>query len=122
MLSIFPQLLTYQEFSPLLLRLTLGVILLYWAYRGLQKDERPLSNKKIALVAFEGLLGILLIIGFLTQLAALLSTLVFFIHLLQKIKNRAFLTNGVNYYFILLVISLCLLLTGPGRLAVDLPL
>lgn len=113
MLSLFPWILTYEEFSPLLLRLTLGIIFLFWAYR---------RDKKLAWTIFQAILGICLIIGFLTQLVALLTTLVFLSHLINKAKNRAFLTNGVNYYFILLIISLCLLLSGPGAFSIDLPL
>lgn len=122
MLSLFPWILTYQEFSPLLLRLTLGIVFLFWAYRRIQRESKESRNMKIACVAFEAILGICLIIGFLTQLIALLTTLVFLSHLINKAKNKAFLTNGINYYFILLIISLCLLLTGPGAFSVDLPI
>ncbi len=122
MLSLFPWLLTYQEFSPLLLRLTLGIVFLFWAYRRTRREDKESKGMKMACVAFEAFLGICLVIGFLTQLIALLTTLVFLTHLVRKVKNRAFLTNGINYYFILLVISLCLLLTGPGAFSIDMPL
>jgi hypothetical protein len=122
MLSLFPWILTYEEFSPLLLRLTLGIIFLFWAYRRTRRENKESRNMKIACVAFEAILGVCLIIGFLTQLIALLTTLVFLTHLVRKVKDKAFLTNGINYYFILLIISLCLLLSGPGAFSIDLPL
>lgn len=119
MLSLFPWLLTYEQFAPLLLRLTLGVVFLFWAYRRFLQKK---STKDIVYLVIDALVGILLVIGLLTQLAALAASLLFLIHLINKIRDRAFLTNGINYYFILLIISLCILLTGPGRLAIDMPL
>ena len=108
-LSIFPSLLSYQEFAPLLLRLTLGIVFLYWAYRKIFLKK---SKKDIFYMVVNAVVGVFLVIGFLTQLAALVASLLFLVHLAKKIKNKEFLTNGINYYLILLIISLCLLLTG----------
>ena len=44
------------------------------------------------------------------------------VKLSKKVKDRAFLTDGVNYYIILLVLAISLLFSGPGFLAFDLPL
>lgn len=121
MLSLFPWLLTYEHFAPFLLRLTLGAVFLYWAWKRYRKAGN-LNSKTISFVTFEAVLGILFVIGFLTQLAALIAVLVFLSHIIQKIKNKAFLTDGVNYYLILLIISLCILFVGPGAIAVDLPI
>jgi len=119
MLSLFPNLLVFQGFAPLLLRLTLGIIFVFWAYRKIRnkKDKGPLS-----LALLHAVVGILLIIGLFTQAAALISLIIFAFGLIQKMKDRAFLTDGVNYYFILFIISFSLLLTGPGLFAFDLPL
>jgi len=119
MLSIFPSLLSFEGFAPLLLRLTLGFIFIYWSYSKL-KDRN--NSKEISMGIMEILIGLLLIIGFLTQLVALISAIILAIHLIKKIKEKAFLSNGVNYYLILFIISITLLFTGPGFFAFDLPL
>ena len=120
MLSLFPTLLAYERLSPLLIRLTLGIILIYWAYKGL-RDAKQTSGKK-ALDIVEGLVGILLIIGLWTQAAAALAALGFLVCLIGKIRDKAFLTGGVNYVLILFILSLSLMLTGAGFWAFDLPL
>lgn len=115
MLSLFPSLLYLEPLAPFLLRLTLGIVFLGWAYK-------KVKQKNVTWSIIEGILGVLFIVGFLTQLAALVSTLLFAFYLYQKIRQKSFLTDGVNYYFILLIISLTLLISGPGAFAFDLPL
>ena len=118
MLSLFPSLLTYEQLAPFLLRLTLGVVLIHWSYG-------RLKNKNTAVRSFavlEGIVGILLVLGLYTQLAALIAALVFFVQLIKKAKTKSLFTDGVNYYFILLMISLSLLLLGAGAFSFDLPL
>ncbi len=119
MLSIFPSLLVFEIFSPLLLRLTLGIIFIYWAYKRFRSHN---ERNDIALGSLELVIGILFVIGLYTQIAALISFIIFLTYLIYKIKNRQFLTDGVNYYLILLIISISILLTGPGIWAFDLPL
>ena len=80
------------------------------------------DNKEIVGGIIEAIIGVFLIVGFLTQLVALISVVILFIHIIAKIKKKEFLTDGVNYYLILLFISLALLLTGAGFIAFDLPL
>lgn len=119
MLSLFPSLLVYELVAPLLLRLTLGAILIFWSY-GKLKERRSAAANTVSLI--EGIAGILLVIGLYTQLAALVAAIIFCVHLFKKLQTKSLFTNGVNYYFILLIISLSLLVLGPGILAFDLPL
>ncbi len=119
MFSIFPHLLSLDAFTPFLLRLILGLVFLEWRYRE-YKNKTSTTNTVIAVL--QGIVGVFLIIGFLTQLAALVAAIILGIKLIGKIKAKAFLTNGVNYYLILFVISLCLLFSGAGFMAFDLPL
>ncbi len=119
MLSLFPTLLAYDGFTPFLLRLTLGSIFIYWAYG---KLYRRIDAKTTLLGVIELLSGGLLIVGYLTQLAALVAAIILFVHLINKIKNKSFLNKGVNYYLILFVISICILISGAGFIAFDLPL
>jgi uncharacterized membrane protein YphA (DoxX/SURF4 family) len=117
MLSLFPSLLALEGFAPFLLRLTLSAVFLVWAA---QKRKGGSRDKQIAVLDL--IVGILLIIGYLTQLAALVASIMLAVGLVKKIKNKKFLTDGVNYYLILLIIAITLLLTGPGFIAFDLPL
>jgi uncharacterized membrane protein YphA (DoxX/SURF4 family) len=114
MFSIFPPLLSYTGFAPFLLRLTLGAVLGFWAYNTYKTDKK--------LAVLNGALGILLVLGLYTQLASLVTAILLGIRLFSKIKAKSFLTDGVNYYLILFVISICLIFTGAGYFAFDLPL
>ena len=120
MLSLFPILLSYQQLSPFLIRLTLGAILVYWSYSGLK--EKKSSGAKKTLDAAEAVIGILIIIGLWTQAAALVAAIGFIVCLVKKAQARTFLTSGVNYLLILLVLSISLMVTGAGWWAFDLPL
>ena len=113
-LSLFPYLLSFQLAAPLLLRLTLGIILGHWAYKHFR------TNRTCAII--EGIVAILFIIGLYTQLAALVTAIAFIVFMVKKVKAKAFFTDGINYYFILFIIALSLLVTGPGLFAFDMPL
>lgn len=118
MLSLFPTFLSWQQLSPLLIRLVLGAVLIYWSYRRLRTV--PLATKSRIVGIIDALLGILLVIGLWTQLAAILIGLDLIVRIVKKIRERSFLTEGVNYYLILLVLCISLLVTGAGWLAFDL--
>ena len=120
MLSTFPSLLSWSQFSPFLIRITLGTILIFWAYRVLADKSIDSQNKIIGII--EAISGIMLVIGLWSQIAALIVTVDLVIRLVGKIRNKAFLTDGVNYYLVLLVMALSLMVTGAGFWAFDLPL
>ncbi len=117
MFSFFPPLLAFSGFAALLLRVTLGVIFFLW---GREKYRSVDGNKSYAIL--EMLIGILLAIGYMTQFAAFIALLILGKRLIGKIKHKALFTNGINYYFILFIISLSLIFTGAGYIAFDLPL
>ena len=119
MTTFFPSLLSWSELSPLLIRLTTGAVFLYWAYGSMTSKAADPKDKVISTT--EGIVGVLLVLGLWTQIVALAAVIDLVIRLIDKMRNRAFLTNGVNYYLILLVMALSLLLTGAGLIAFDLP-
>jgi uncharacterized membrane protein YphA (DoxX/SURF4 family) len=122
MLSIFPSLLSYEQLAPFILRVVLGVTLAYFGYQKmLGKGASSGSNSKIYGGA-EILVAVFLIIGLWTQLATLINAVILVIKLGFKIRDKAFLTGGVNYYLLLLTIATSLMFTGAGWLAFDLPL
>jgi uncharacterized membrane protein YphA (DoxX/SURF4 family) len=119
MLSLFPSLLSFEMLAPFLLRVTLGAVLIYWAYGRVKMRGDALTT---SFGLLEGIIGILLVIGLLTQLAALVAVVIFLVKLAHKVRSRSFFTNGINYYFILLIISLALIFLGAGAFAIDVPL
>jgi putative oxidoreductase len=118
MLSLFPTLLSWQEVSPLIIRVVLGAVFLFWAYKALKGFAGPSTNKKIAAI-IELIVGVLLVIGLWTQAAAIVAAINLIIRLIERAQKKAFLTDGVNYYLILLVLSLSLIVTGAGIWAID---
>jgi uncharacterized membrane protein YphA (DoxX/SURF4 family) len=57
-----------------------------------------------------------------TQLAALLNAVILVIKLGIKAREKKLLSDGINYYILLLAMAVSLLFTGPGLFAFDLPL
>lgn len=118
MLSIFPELLSWQLISPLIIRLTLASILIFWSYRSISKHKKQDAGQK-ALRLIESICGLLLFVGLWTQIAALIVAIDLLTKLYKKYKDKTLLTDGVNYYLILLVLAISLLFTGPGFIAFD---
>ena len=119
-LSLFPTLFSWQLLAPTLDRLVLGVVLLHWAYREMRNTEASIHAKGLCLI--EGLAGLFLLAGYFTQAAALIIAIDLVIRIIGRVQRKAFLTDGVNYYLILLVLAVSLLVTGPGFFALDFPL
>lgn len=133
MLSFFPQLLDFQFYAPLLLRLALGVIFLAHGWQKLANDKAQfagwLESMKfkpgkfwawlVALVEFLG--GIALVAGFWTQFAALVLATQFLIILIWFKRGQKF-AGGWEFDFLIFIALLSLLVLGPGAWAFDLPL
>jgi uncharacterized membrane protein YphA (DoxX/SURF4 family) len=103
--------------APLLLRVVLGIVLLYWAYETFKNSESSLYQKIIG--GIEGVAGLLLVIGMQIQIVAMVVTIDLLIKIVEKIMKKAFLTNGINYYLLVLAITLSLIVTGAGIWAID---
>lgn len=123
MLSIFPSLLSWQLLSPLIIRLTLASVFIFWSYRSISKYKKEVqsTNQKVIRL-IESVCGLLLIVGLWTQLVTLIIIIDLVIRLYKKYTDKALFTDGINYYLILLVLAISLLLTGPGLIAFDLAL
>lgn len=133
MLSIFPQLLDFQFFGPLFLRLILGVVFVVHGYPKLFKSFGSTANffesigvrpgkfwaLVVGLTEFVG--GIFLVAGFLVQLVALAAVIDMAVAI-WKVKWKQGLVNGYEFELTLLIIALSLLVLGPGAFAIDLPL
>jgi uncharacterized membrane protein YphA (DoxX/SURF4 family) len=117
MLTLFPTLLSWQEASPLLIRVVLGAVYIYWGVKRVRAAQASTGGKALGIV--DCVVGLALVVGFWTQLAAALVALDLLWRSIKKVTEKAFLTEGVNYYLVLLVLALSLLVTGAGWLAFD---
>lgn len=122
MLSLLPALLDFGSFAPLLLRLALGGTFLYYGIREFLRPSYLPGNYGRVVGAWEALLGALLIVGLLTQIAALLIALELLGYLYLRLTNKDNMPVPLDYILVLLTISIALALLGPGLLAFDLPL
>jgi len=129
MLSLFPQFLAYQFFSPFILRIVLGVVFISFGYTKFKDVSgvsallfslgiKPAKFWTVFLAILEIVVGILFIIGFIAQVAAILASLI----IIGAIFTVARVNKKYTFYIILLAISLSLIISGPGAFAIDLPL
>ncbi len=134
MLNIFPELLDYGFIAPTLLRLLLGV---YFIKLGVEKYNvhkdhiaEFLSSLKLnpavtivqTLGGVEIVLGLMFITGTLTQIAALITLIIALVSLVLTYKAPELKIKTPTIYLFIITISLSLLLSGAGFLAVDFPL
>lgn len=134
MLSIFPDLYTYQQFVPLLLRIVAGLIFISFAYAKLisNRSNRIAFFHSIGLRParlFWGITslaeligGIFLLVGFLLQPTALILAMISIIAAFIKMRRPTELTNSAGYFVLLFVMLVSLAFLGPGVFAVDFPL
>lgn len=114
-LSTFPELLTFGMIAPVLLRLSVGILIIYFGYKRYFKKWNGSS-------IVYGLTGIFLILGLYTQIAAILGILIlkfdFWTDRSEKKVSREYLIIA----YLAVVILITLIITGPGFLAFDMPL
>lgn len=134
MLSIFPNLLTYGELAPFILRVIVGIIFLELGYLKLGKEKsawkmffetihfKPAYIFVTLLAIIEIVSGAFLVVGYLTQLAALVMAIILFAEAYVELRDGEILKRDIVFYTLLLVICVSLLLTGAGAFAFDLPL
>ena len=114
-LTIFPVLLTYGLFAPLLLRLTVGILRLLAGVEKYKKGNKWLSVLNV-------LTSILLIIGLYTQIVAIIAILLIKFDFYMERKAGSLSREKTALSIIMITILISLLVTGPGFLAFDLPL
>ncbi len=134
MLNIFPELITFVLFAPLLLRVVVGSYFLYWGIEFLKKDRyadcaTSLRVERASLGIlfiwyvsfFEIIVGAFLITGFLPQAAAIGGMLIAGkLYYLQR-TYPSVAKNERATYILIFVVCLSLLLSGAGVLAIDIP-
>ncbi|MBU1046705.1 hypothetical protein KKH36_02925 [Patescibacteria group bacterium] len=122
MLNTFPDLLTFAFMAPLILRVVAGSYFIKQAWIELIKYKKRKTNAPRPLRMLSAIGGILLILGFLTQVTSLFLILIVIFNLIDRIRMKKLEENKLNIYILLLGILLSLLLSGAGFLAIDMPL
>ena len=134
MLNPFPELLDFALFAPLMLRIVLGLVFIQLGSLkyGAERNRWLVSVETLSLrpptfwVSVLGVLecvgGIMLFVGFYTQIAALVLATLALIELYIEHKGPSILTRSNTFYLLLFTISLSLLFSGAGFFAIDLPL
>jgi uncharacterized membrane protein YphA (DoxX/SURF4 family) len=116
---MLPSLIIYQGIAPFIIRIVGGVTLAWFGYEKIiGRGQSSGSNSKIYGIT-EIFISLFLIVGFYTQLAALLNIIILLIKIGFKARDGKLFTDGINYYILLLAMFLSLLFTGPGYFALD---
>jgi len=135
MLSVFPQLFDYSFLAITILRVTLGIIFIFFAYGELFRERtmriaffdklslRPAILFFAIVTGLELLAGIFLTIGLFTQIMALIvGALMVFATLIKWRRPDVLPYNTLEFYVLLAIVSFSLIFLGPGSFAFDLPL
>ncbi|MEY2641173.1 MAG: hypothetical protein RL150_566 [Candidatus Parcubacteria bacterium] len=132
MVNVFPTLLSFSAFAPLLLRASLGITLIVFALQ-MMKSKRigmtayfeangyPVAAVLpflLGLISF--LSGLFLIFGFFTQVAALTTFYVFLNMMYIERRDEKLFTFTQPAYLLLLIIATSLLFSGAGAWSLDL--
>jgi hypothetical protein len=114
MLSLFPQILFLAPYAATFLRIAIAIMLALAAWKHV--TPRNLSTRLLS--AIEIIIAAMLILGALTQGAVIVAGAIFILHIASA-RHAIFSRSTL---ILALLICLSLLVTGPGALAVDLPL
>jgi uncharacterized membrane protein YphA (DoxX/SURF4 family) len=133
-LNVFPHLLTYSLLAPFILRITLGFVFLRFGGTLLshRRTEATATAESIgipgapyamlALGIIEIVVGIALIAGIYTQVAAIVAALVALKFIYWKLRGKPLGNEGILFDLLILAIAFSLVLSGAGLFAFDLPL
>ena len=133
LLNYFSQFIFLTPLSATLLRLVVGAFYVYIGYRILGK-RADIAHLKLPIVGharpwmvlFSGfvtaIVGMMLFVGFLTQLAAILGALIAIKHFYLTRRYPQIGLMPRSTYVLLLAICLSLFMTGAGLYGFDLPL
>ena len=134
MLSPFPELFAFGWFAPTIIRLVLGIFFVRFGISKLrsEKSEKltffelagfPRANIFLLLSAWIEIVGgILLIVGFYTQVTAIILALFMAGAVFIKWRKPELLKNDMEFYILLLAATATLIISGAGALAFDIPL
>ncbi|HBM46177.1 MAG: hypothetical protein UT05_C0003G0051 [Parcubacteria group bacterium GW2011_GWF2_38_76] len=118
-LSIFPELYNYQQYAPLILRLSVGLIFLGDGWQDIKK-KNGIKLLNTSTGSLKIISGLALVFGIYTQLWALVAGLLSLFNMAVSLRDGDW--QKLKYDLLMLIITLSLLFSGPGLYAIDLPL
>jgi uncharacterized membrane protein YphA (DoxX/SURF4 family) len=133
MLNPFPALLDFAILAPFILRITLGVVLIYISYSVIYKKRKDFykyyKDHKYPFPSvvtwffgvLNALVGLFFIIGFLTQVDALIAIYLLVSLYLSDKEIGSFQFSG-SFYLLASIVAFSLLFLGAGAFAFDIPL
>ncbi|MBU4536597.1 hypothetical protein KJ603_00990 [Patescibacteria group bacterium] len=126
MLNTFPNLLTLSFIAPFILRVFVGSYFIKLAWVELIKYKKGKIEAPRPLKILSAVGGLLLVIGFLTQVTSIFLILIIFFNLIGKLRHRKLNSTAgeekLDFYILILGVLLSLVLSGAGFLAIDIPL
>jgi uncharacterized membrane protein YphA (DoxX/SURF4 family) len=134
MLNPFPFLLDYQFYGPTILRLVVGIYIIWLGSSKLPSIQpslmaffeslglKPAAYYLYPLAVGEIVAGLCLVAGFMTQIAAGVIAIISFVSLIISSRNPEAKLRAPAEYMFVLVIALALLVMGAGKIAFDWPL
>jgi uncharacterized membrane protein YphA (DoxX/SURF4 family) len=134
MLNPFPELLDFGILAPALIRVAVAVFFISFGWSKLTKERehkatffesiglRPAGVYVTLLGLFQIIAGVCLIVGVFTQVIAMLCSVIALVSYIIKKRHPEMLFTPSSVYALLFIMSLSLIFSGAGGLAVDLPL
>ncbi len=132
--NLFPELFAFSIIAPLILRLVIGFIFLNLGILKLGKEKKgwitslnilglkPAGFFVVVLGIVEIIGGLFFIVGAYTQIIAMILAIISLAELFIEYREDSILKRDVVFYLLLASICLSLILTGPGFMALDIPL
>lgn len=134
MLSIFPELLSFSLLGIFIIRAVIGLTLILISIQILFIKKNNLveniKNKGVLFAKYSILLlgsvsllsGAFMLVGFLVQISAIVSSYLFLNIMYLDSRSDNVLKQSRMFYIIMSLISISFLFIGPGIFSVDLPL
>ena len=126
MLSLFPQLLDWGFYVPFFFRLFIGVYLMALGVQVGKSRKIEVSEQNQDAILYLGILlflaGIFFIGGLFLQALGSVGFTLSVLALYAKHKKSTLTDESVTFYLLFGLVSISLILLGPGPFSVDLPL
>jgi len=120
MLNPFPELLTFSLLAPFLIRVVLAVLFISSGYFELKKSNVSLSSYSTNILKILG--GLMLLIGFLTQIVSVVLSVVVLGTIIIKLRSKSYSRDDMSLRILMFIATISLLVSGAGAFAIDLPL
>lgn len=131
--SVFPYILSFWMYIPLLLRIVAGMYFFMFGYKGLREEfewrvdlfkiiwEKPAKIFVYTICIAEMAGAILLFLGLFVQPTVLVLAIISLTAIAISLHDKSFIRRDINTYILLTVILVSLFVLGAGYHAMDLP-